>query len=72
VFLLHICLYRSVNLTTGSDTAIKVGEELKSFYFGGKKLSDETLPQFIDLLTDYHFGVGQQLTVDLHARYQHK
>jgi acetylcholinesterase len=63
---------RSVNVAPESDAAGIVGDDIKKFYFGDEGVSKKTVPQLIELLTDYHFELGQYLTVELHSRYQHK
>lgn len=41
-----------------SHVAQNVAQEIKYFYFGNQPVSKETLPQLLDLLTDYNFAIG--------------
>lgn len=60
----------SVNLTQGSTSAIALAEEIKEFYFKGKNYTEETDQEMGDLMTDYNFGIGLNLTAELHSRFQ--
>lgn len=60
----------SVNLTQGSSSAVKLAEEIKEFYFKGKNYTEETDQEMCDLMTDYNFGIGLNLTAELHAKFQ--
>ncbi|XP_055610912.1 esterase B1-like isoform X2 [Uranotaenia lowii] len=63
---------RTVNVNPGTKTSTELGEEIKKFYFGDKNVSKHTLPQFADLMTDYHFGILANTCAELHSRYQHQ
>ena len=65
-------LPRSINLDPNSDLAKEAANEIKKFYFGNKDVTEETLPQFVDHMTDYHFLMPQTVSNELHARYQPK
>lgn len=62
----------SVNISPLSECAEQVGDEIKKFYFGDKSVCKETLLELGDLMTDYHFALGQVLSTELGARFQHK
>ncbi|XP_053689265.1 acetylcholinesterase-like isoform X2 [Sabethes cyaneus] len=63
---------RTVNVTPYTVASKELGEEIKKFYFGGKSVCKETLPQLADLMSDYHFAILANACAELHARYQHQ
>lgn len=53
--------------------ADKLGQKIKHFYFGSKKVELKTLGnEFADLMTDYHFLTSQTKSNELHAKFQNK
>lgn len=60
----------SVQVNPYSDAGTAVAKEIKRFYFGSKKISEETVPQLVEHMTDYHFFIPQTVSNELHARYQ--
>ncbi|XP_055528121.1 esterase E4-like isoform X2 [Wyeomyia smithii] len=63
---------RTVNVNPYTLASKELGEEIKKFYFGGKSVCNETVPQLADLMSDYHFGILANTCAELHARYQHQ
>lgn len=63
-------LPRSINLDPNSDVAKQAANEIKSFYFGTKGVVKETIPQFVDHMTDFHFLTPQTVSNELHALFQ--
>lgn len=63
---------RSVNLTTNDERCTYLANRMRDFYFNGKKISMDTLDEFVDLNTDYHFAIFAYLAAELHARYQNR
>lgn len=60
----------SVKVNPYSEVGKAVAEEIKRFYFGDKNFSEETVPNLVEHMTDYHFFIPQTVTNELHARYQ--
>ncbi|CRK95778.1 CLUMA_CG009235, isoform A [Clunio marinus] len=61
---------RSLNINPNSLSAVQLGEEIKRFYFKDAAICDETIPQFIDHMTDFHFLTPQTIANEAHARFQ--
>ncbi|XP_058123887.1 juvenile hormone esterase [Anopheles coustani] len=61
---------RTVNVAPGSPASEQLGEEIKRFYCGPKGVTNETVNQLADLMTDYHFGILANTCAELHARHQ--
>lgn len=49
-----------------------VAQKMRDFYLSGKSICDETFDGFVDMLTDYHFGIFCALAVELHAKHQRR
>lgn len=62
----------SVNVNPMSQNAEVLGQEIKNFYFGEEGVCKKTIPQLTDLMTDFHFKVSDNVSSELHSRYQHK
>jgi carboxylesterase type B len=60
----------SVNINPMSPNAEALGQEIKKFYFGDEGVCKETIPKLADLMTDFHFKLSDNLSTELHARYQ--
>lgn len=60
----------SVQVDPNSDAGKAVAEEIKRFYLGSAKFSEETVPQLVEHMTDFHFFIPQTVSNELHARYQ--
>lgn len=60
----------SVNVNPISADAEKLANQIKEFYFDDKGVTEETVPQFVDLMTDFHFLISQTICNELHAIYQ--
>lgn len=63
---------QSLSVDPNSDAAKLLGEEIKRFYFRGKKIDENTIPNFIDHMTDFHFFIPQIISIELHNRYNPK
>lgn len=61
---------KSVNLAPDDHRCIAVANRMRQFYLSGKKLGKNTLDNFVDLLTDYHFTILAYLGAELHSKYQ--
>lgn len=61
---------KSVNLAPDDQRCKAVANQMRQFYLDGKKLSEDTLDGFVDLLTDYHFTILAYLGAELHSRHQ--
>lgn len=60
----------SVNINPAGEKAEKLGEDIKVFYFGDRGVNKETISEFVDLMTDFHFLIPQTITNEITARYQ--
>lgn len=69
---LTLLLSRSVNLTQGSVASGKVATEIRKFYFGDEKLTKKQTYPLVDILSDFHFIIGNQLGLELHTTYQRR
>jgi carboxylesterase type B len=66
----HVMLVpQSLSVDPNSDAAKLLAEEIKSFYFGDKKIEDSTLPNFINHMTDFHFFLPQVMSTELHQKF---
>jgi acetylcholinesterase len=63
-------LPRSLKIDPDSKTARTLGEEIKRFYFGDEAISEQTLQQLTNHMTDFHFLIPQTMSNELNARYQ--
>ena len=63
---------KSVNLATDDERCKLLANRMRDFYFNGKRISNDTLDELIDLNTDYHFSILAYLSAELHARYQNR
>lgn len=63
---------RSVNLEPDDERCKVLANKIRQFYLHGKQLSQETLDEFVDLNTDYHFTIFSYLGAELHAKYQNR
>lgn len=63
---------RSVNLAPNDERCKHLANRIREFYFDGMKLSTDTMNEFVDLNTDYHFGILACFYAELHARYQNR
>lgn len=63
---------RSVNLATDDERCKVLANRMRQFYMNGKQLSQETLDDLVDLMTDYHFTIFSYLGAELHAKYQNR
>lgn len=61
---------KSVNLPPDDKRCELVANKIRSFYLNDKKLCEETLNEFADLLTDHHFVICSYLAAEFHARHQ--
>lgn len=62
----------SVNIPATGPLATQLGNEIRKFYFGDKKVDKKSLEEFGDLMTDYHFLLSQTIANEMHSKYQHK
>lgn len=60
----------SLSVNPYNDAGKAVAAEIKRFYLGSKKFSEETIPHLVEHMTDYHFFVPQTMSNELHAKYQ--
>lgn len=60
----------SLNIDPDSAAALKIGKEVKKFYFGNEKIDKSQIDKFNDLMTDLHFLTAQTACNELHAKYQ--
>lgn len=63
---------RSVDLAVDDDRCNILANRIRQFYLHGKALSQETLDDFVDLNTDYHFTIFAHLAAELHSKYQNR
>lgn len=63
---------QSLSINPNSDAAKLLGEEIKKFYFGNESIGDNTIPNFIDFMTDFHFLIPQIISTELHNYYHPK
>uniref|UniRef100_A0A1B0EWG9 Carboxylic ester hydrolase n=1 Tax=Lutzomyia longipalpis TaxID=7200 RepID=A0A1B0EWG9_LUTLO len=63
---------KTLNVVQGSRTCERVADEMRKFYFNGGNITQETIPQFTDLLSDYNFMIGNHVTAEIHARKEHR
>ncbi|KAG5678134.1 hypothetical protein PVAND_007832 [Polypedilum vanderplanki] len=61
----------SINIKLNDPNILELGKQIKSFYFGERDISIDEIYNFIDYMTDIYFLIGQTVTNELHARYQH-
>lgn len=45
-----------------------LSKQLRQFYFGDKLITEETLPQFIDLMSDAYFVYPNYKSIELHQK----
>ena len=58
----------SLNVDPNSEEALKVGKEIKYFYFGEMQIDNNTIKQFVEFMTDFHFTIPQTMSNEIHAR----
>lgn len=63
---------KSIDLSVDDDRCRVLANRMRKFYLNGAKLSEVTLDEFVDLLTDYHFTILSYLGAELHSRYQNR
>lgn len=68
---------RSVDLandmqTTDDERCKQLANHMRDFYFKGKRVSNDTLDELVDLNTDYHFTIFAYLSAELHTKYQNR
>lgn len=61
---------KSLNLAPTDPECKGIANELRQIYFGGNVLDKEVLNDFVNLHSDYHFGVGLHISAELYARNQ--
>lgn len=59
----------SLNVDPFSHEALAVAKSVKEFYFGDKHINEETISQFVEFMTDFHFTIPQTMSNELHARH---
>lgn len=60
----------SLNLQSNSPECEKIASEMRDIYFCGQPLNKHLLDNFINLHSDYHFGIGLHMSAELYARKQ--
>lgn len=63
---------KSLNISENDVRCATLVKEMRSRYLNDQRISIETVDQFSDLLTDYHFAIGSHLAAELHAKYQER
>ncbi|XP_053683154.1 para-nitrobenzyl esterase-like [Sabethes cyaneus] len=64
--------YVPPQLPLSNDQRYIVGEEIKRFYFGEKKVSPETISSLLEYVSDCMFVIPALVASELHSRYQHR
>ena len=60
----------SVDIDPDSEEAQRLGKRIEKFYFGNRGLTQQTIPLFVELNTDFYFSIPMTIINELYARYQ--
>lgn len=60
----------SLNVQPNSPECEPIANEMRNRYFSGQPLNKDKLNDFINLHSDYHFGIGLHMSAELYARKQ--
>lgn len=61
---------KSLNLAPMDPECDRIADEMRQIYFGNKLVSKDELNGFVDLQSDYQFGIGLHISAELYARKQ--
>jgi carboxylesterase type B len=60
----------SLNVDPNSQLAIELAQQIKKFYFGSDQITEFTIDNFVDLMTDLFFLNPLAISSEMHRRYQ--
>lgn len=63
---------RSIALAVDDPRNAELADEIRQFYFGGQKITDQMKASVAHLLGDFHFVIELHLLAEIYARRQHK
>lgn len=63
---------KSIDLNVDDPRCQQLANEIRTFYFEGRKITADTIKPLIDLMTDYHFALSMHLTAELYALHQRR
>lgn len=63
---------KTIDLVMDDPKCEAIADNIRQFYFSGRKVSDESKFELSKLIGDYHFNMELQFLAETYARRQHK